>query len=341
MWHRAIAIGVVGVVGVVMLACSNAAADENSNREPTATEPSKVFDLPAGSDASQAGGSLTSTVPSALAEIDGPKPSLDPAVSGPTLLPPDRPVASPAGYADPALSTDPAVSGLSLLDPSHPAYLGPAGAPAYADDSPLLLGPPVRDLPQTDPYDPAHPRPVNPSQPNSTPPSPPKVVDGGGASGNPGTPPDAPWPIDRGTGKPLDPDGSVSSPPQPFPGINVPAPVPSGPTQPGLTPLPSGVDRVLAPIDDADIVVRESFPPQYAVEISAGLPGGCAKQAGYEVERSGNTFKVSVYNAMPSQAMVCTAIYGMYRVGITLTDITPGATYTVVVNDKTLTFTAQ
>jgi hypothetical protein len=149
-------------------------------------------------------------------------------------------------------------------------------------------------------------------------------------------------PFDGTTGKPpVDPNGSVSSPPNPAPGVIVPQPVPNGPTQPGLTPLPSGVDRVPAPIDDTDIVVRESFPPQYAVDISAGLPGGCAKQAGYEVERSGNTFKVSVYNAMPSQPVICTAIYGMYRIGVTLPDITPGATYTVLVNDKTLTFTAQ
>ena len=43
--------------------------------------------------------------------------------------------------------------------------------------------------------------------------------------------------------------------------------------------------------------MRESFPPQYAVAIKAGLPSGCARAAGYSVSRSGNVFTLAVMNS--------------------------------------------
>jgi hypothetical protein len=134
------------------------------------------------------------------------------------------------------------------------------------------------------------------------------------------------------------PDAPVSSTPSRDTGGR---PAPSQPT-PGLQPLPAGSQRVLAPIDGADVRVLESSPPQYMLHVQAGLPSGCAKPAGYEMSRSGDTIRFSVYNSMPTGNPICTQIYGMYELNVSLgSDFESGKTYTVQVNDRRLTITAQ
>ena len=98
-----------------------------------------------------------------------------------------------------------------------------------------------------------------------------------------------------------------------------------------------------APIEEIDVIVRESFPPQYVLHIVSGLPSGCAAFERTDVERDGNTFNVTVINTMPAPGadVACTMIYGYFQQDIVLEDIEPGAEYTVNVNDQTLTFTAQ
>ena len=182
---------------------------------------------------------------------------------------------------------------------------------------------------------------------------------GAGVSGQvPGTPPDAPTngrapmpaePTDPGgttsIANPDAKDGNVASPP--LPGTEAPMPTtpPIGASnlpKSDLPPLPANTQRVDAPIDGLDIPVMESFPPQYLLQIQAGLPSGCAQKAGFEAARDGNTIKVKVYNSMPKGAVACTMIYGMYDLNLNLgSDFVSGQTYTVVVNDKTTTFTAQ
>ncbi len=109
-----------------------------------------------------------------------------------------------------------------------------------------------------------------------------------------------------------------------------------------LPTLPPGSTRVLAPIDSAEIIVRESFPPQYALHIRAGLPNGCAKPAGYDLKRDGSTFRVAVYNSMPSGNVACTQIYGTAELTIELGgDIISGQEYRVDVNSKALSFRAE
>jgi hypothetical protein len=133
------------------------------------------------------------------------------------------------------------------------------------------------------------------------------------------------------------PDQPVTSPPQGAPPV-----AGGGSTPPTVAPLPPDRQRVLAPIDDAGIVILESFPPQYRLHVQAGLPSGCAQQAGYEVNRSGRTIRVQVFNSMPQGAVACTMIYGMYEISMPLgSDFDPGATYTVEVNGERLTFVAQ
>jgi len=140
------------------------------------------------------------------------------------------------------------------------------------------------------------------------------------------------------------PDAPVSSTPGPAPDAIRPTPpiVPAPTTPAGSAPaLPADRHPEPAPIDGLDIRVAESFPPQYFLNIKAGLPSGCAERYKYSVSRSGDVITVEVLNSMP-QNTICTAIYGMYELNINLgSSFDSGKAYTVKVNDKTTTFTAQ
>lgn len=100
--------------------------------------------------------------------------------------------------------------------------------------------------------------------------------------------------------------------------------------------------RVLAPIDDAEVRVLESFPPQYVLHVRAGLPSGCAREDGYQVSSDQDTVRVRVYNTLPTGDVACTLIYGTYELNISLgSDFQSGREYRVEVNDRVLTFWAQ
>ena len=102
-----------------------------------------------------------------------------------------------------------------------------------------------------------------------------------------------------------------------------------------------GPKRVLAPIDDAK-VVPGAQPGTFVVQAKAGLPGGCAKQGGYEVAQQGpnliTVVTVTIYNTMPVANVPCTAIYGMYDVTADLGLLSPDRQYEIHVNDKTVPF---
>ncbi len=99
----------------------------------------------------------------------------------------------------------------------------------------------------------------------------------------------------------------------------------------------------LAPIDGAEMIVRESAPPQYAVHITSGLPSGCAEFADATATRTADEITIAVRNTMPADPQIaCTQIYGMHETTIELgTDFASGRRYTVRVNDRTIEFTAQ
>jgi hypothetical protein len=101
---------------------------------------------------------------------------------------------------------------------------------------------------------------------------------------------------------------------------------------------------VEAPIDGIDILVREMHPPQYAVLITSGLPSGCARfEAAKVVSRTDTKITIRVTNYMPaSDDIACTMIYGTQQTTIDLgSDFVSGREYTVLVNNESLTFTAQ
>lgn len=110
------------------------------------------------------------------------------------------------------------------------------------------------------------------------------------------------------------------------------------------TPSPDSRRVVDAPIEAIGILVRESAPPGYTARITSGLPSGCAKFHEAKVTgRSGNTISVSVTNTMPDDSLTaCTAIYGYHETNLDLGQaFTSGQMYTVLVNAKSRTFTAQ
>jgi hypothetical protein len=103
---------------------------------------------------------------------------------------------------------------------------------------------------------------------------------------------------------------------------------------------PTGDDEMktmeaAAPIDGVVINVAESFPLQYFVAVTSGLPSGCARFGGYSVDRDGTTIRIAVTNLVPADKQIaCTAIYGIVETSIPLgSAFDPDTTYTVIVND--------
>jgi hypothetical protein len=110
------------------------------------------------------------------------------------------------------------------------------------------------------------------------------------------------------------------------------------------TALPAGRHAEPAPIDELDVRIAESFPPQYFVYILAGLPSGCVQQGTYSVARNGAEIDIEVLNSVPDGTPLCAAIYGQYELNIPLgSDFVPGQEYTVSVNggDAEFVFKAQ
>jgi hypothetical protein len=113
----------------------------------------------------------------------------------------------------------------------------------------------------------------------------------------------------------------------------------------GATPTANDERTIVpAPIDDLELIVRESAPPQYAVRVVSGLPSGCAQFNEAKItSRAGTTIQIEVTNTIPSGTdVICTAIYGTHEEIIDLgSDFDAGREYVVKVNDEEMKFTAQ
>lgn len=138
------------------------------------------------------------------------------------------------------------------------------------------------------------------------------------------------------------PTGTPADGDQPTSNNGTPAPTETQAPSPGG----DDIERVeeLAPIEAINVLFLESFPVQYRLDVTSGLPSGCAAFERIEVEQDGTTFNVTVVNTVPApdQEVACTMIYGYHESTVDLgTGLESGTEYTVQVNDKATTFVAQ
>ncbi|MDA0597480.1 MAG: hypothetical protein O2921_11165 [Chloroflexi bacterium] len=95
----------------------------------------------------------------------------------------------------------------------------------------------------------------------------------------------------------------------------------------------------LAPIESVQIMVLESYPEQFVVQVISGMPSGCASFSHSEVTHEGTDIHISVYNSVPAPeqlaVMSCIAIYGIHEENVSLgSDFDSGTVYSVYVNDQ-------
>jgi hypothetical protein len=102
--------------------------------------------------------------------------------------------------------------------------------------------------------------------------------------------------------------------------------------------------EVHAPIESAEVIVRESAPPQYVLRVLSGLPNGCANFGRIEQSRQGDVLEVTVWNSVPASGdVICTLEYGTTDNSVVLAgEFESGKSYDVRVNGESKTrFTAQ
>lgn len=115
------------------------------------------------------------------------------------------------------------------------------------------------------------------------------------------------------------------------------------------SPLPSEMDTVLVPapiVKVGEVVIAESFPPQYFVQITSAQPNGCNRDAGWEVEIEGTSVAVTVSNSEPADLSVvlCIAQYSETTNNVRLgsDEFQSGVEYSLTVNGEAHgTFVAQ
>ena len=98
----------------------------------------------------------------------------------------------------------------------------------------------------------------------------------------------------------------------------------------------SDMTQVLAPIESVELNIAESFPLQYFLAVTSGLPNSCHTFGGYTVTRDGTDVRVRVFNLRPTDTgIVCAQVYGTVDTNIPLgSDFDPSTVYTVYVNGE-------
>ena len=98
--------------------------------------------------------------------------------------------------------------------------------------------------------------------------------------------------------------------------------------------------QALAPIDNLELQIAESFPLQYFLMVQSGLPDGCQSFGGYTLTRDGYRVLVKVFNLRPAGSnRICILLYGTVETRIPLgSDYDPHVTYTIDVNGKIISF---
>ena len=101
--------------------------------------------------------------------------------------------------------------------------------------------------------------------------------------------------------------------------------------------------QTAAPVERVEILVLESFPPQYTLMVFSGLPNSCVSFGGYRKAQQDQHIEIELVNMKPADSQIaCGHVYQTVETTIALgSDFEPGATYTVTVNDVTESFVAQ
>ncbi len=104
-----------------------------------------------------------------------------------------------------------------------------------------------------------------------------------------------------------------------------------------------GLAQAPAPIESVEILVLESFPPQYSAVVVSGLRNSCVQFGGYRLDRQGETFHVELLNLEPTdQSRACNGLYRTVETVVPLgSDHESGVEHTIDVNGTTETFAAQ
>ena len=98
-----------------------------------------------------------------------------------------------------------------------------------------------------------------------------------------------------------------------------------------------------APVQSVEVLILESFPPQYRLNVVSGLPNACFSFSGYSLEGEDTRINIRIQNWNPAESgLGCAEIYRTVETSISLgTDFQPGRSYTVLANEVTETFVAQ
>ena len=111
----------------------------------------------------------------------------------------------------------------------------------------------------------------------------------------------------------------------------------------GCQPAPAEpeLEISLATIEEVQVNIAESYPPQIFVYIKGGLADSCTTFHELTEERNGNTISITVTTQRPKDK-TCAQVYSFFEKNVNLgTDFTSGETYTINVNDKTTSFVMQ
>ena len=101
--------------------------------------------------------------------------------------------------------------------------------------------------------------------------------------------------------------------------------------------------EVFAPIDVAEVIVKDDGESDYLLRIVSGLPNGCAKYDSVHVNVETGIITVSVMNTIPEDVRVaCTEIYGSHDRTVELQGLETATDYEIIINSATsLTFTTE
>ena len=102
----------------------------------------------------------------------------------------------------------------------------------------------------------------------------------------------------------------------------------------------------LSPIESVELLIMESYPPQYALYVISALPKGsaCSWFNGYDVASPyPGRIEVEITHHEVTGLRICTADYPIVETSVPLDlDFEPGRKYEIVVNGETVeTFEAQ